>query len=66
MSLIKLSASPIRLNPKHKGLLHKELGISEDKPIPLSTLKEKMRTTKDPALKRRLNFAINARKWHHK
>ena len=51
---------------KHKGLLHHDLGIPEGEEIPTSLLEEKMKTTTDPALRKRLNFAINARKWKHK
>ena len=68
MSIIKLAnnASGIELKKSHAGLLHKDLGVKQGEPIPLSTLEERMAHETDPAVRKRLNFAINARKWHHK
>ena len=64
MSLFKLAQ--IHIKESHKGLLHKELHVPEGEKIPTSTLKERMAHSTDPKERKRLNFAINARKWHHK
>ena len=61
MSLLK-KFQPV----KHKGLLHKELGIPEGEHIPTSVLEEKLKIETDPHKKRRLQFALIARKWHYK
>jgi hypothetical protein len=68
MSIFKLAAnqSGIHLKESHAGLLHKNLGIKQGEHIPTETLKERMAHETDPAVRRRLNFAINARKWRHK
>jgi hypothetical protein len=68
MSLVKIAVnkSGIHLKESHAGLLHKNLGIKQGEHIPTSTLEERMKSETDPAVRRRLNFAINARKWHHK
>ena len=56
-------------NPKKKGALHKQLGISPDKKIPKKTLRDITKTpigkhthgkTVTPLLKRRAIFALNA------
>lgn len=52
----------IDINPAHKGLLHKDLGIASGKKIPLSSL-FKAKRSEDPAERRRATFAVNARKW---
>lgn len=60
--IIKLAAyvAP-EIKPSHKGLLHRDLGIPEGQPIPISKL-EAAKHSKDPAIRRRANFAINFRK----
>jgi hypothetical protein len=52
----------INIQPSHKGLLHKNLGIAQSKPIPTATLRSKMKNA-SPAVKKRLVFAMNARRW---
>ena len=47
-----------------KGALHKEMGISEDKPISTKKL-EKADKNAGPLEKKRITFAENARKWNH-
>ena len=42
-----------------KGALHRELGVPEGKSIPLGVLEE-AKHSKNPKLRRRANFAINA------
>ncbi len=52
----------IRIKPSHKGLLHKELGVAEGKPIPAKKL-AKAAKSKSPAERKRAIFAENAKKW---
>lgn len=47
-----------------KGALHKQLGISQGKKIPVSTL-QKLKNSNNPLTRKRANFALNARKFHH-
>jgi hypothetical protein len=54
----------IKIKPSHKGMLHAELGIASDKPIPLSRIAGAMKNA-GPKEKKRLVFAENARKWKH-
>lgn len=53
------------VNPAHKGLLHKEMGIPEGEHISEEALRKVIATTTNPHTKRRAQFALNARKWHH-
>lgn len=55
--------NPIHINPKNKGLLHKNLGIKQGEKIPHSTLVSALGKTSSPAVKKRINFALNAAKW---
>lgn len=66
MGLIKLVDAPGPIKESHKGLLHKYLNIPEGEKIPTSLLHEKMKTEKDPVWRKRINYAIVARKWKHK
>lgn len=54
----------IHINPKHKGLLHRDLGVAQDKPIPAKKL-TKAENSSDPAVRKRAVFAANAKKWNH-
>lgn len=45
-----------------KGALHKQLGISEKKKIPVSKLQQAKRST-NPLTRKRATFALTARKW---
>lgn len=47
-----------------KGALHKDLGIASGKKIPLSAEKKAVKSN-SPLKRKRAQFAINARKWHH-
>lgn len=46
-----------------KGALHKSLGVSADKKIPVKAL-AKAADSSSPLMRKRANFAINARKWN--
>jgi hypothetical protein len=52
----------IEIKKSHKGLLHKNLGVSQHSPIPLKSLLE-AKHSESPAERKRATFAINARKW---
>lgn len=56
--------TPHFLEGLKKGALHKQLGVSEDKNIPEKKL-EKAASSEDETLRKRAQFAINAKKWHH-
>jgi hypothetical protein len=56
--------TPHFLEGLKKGALHKEMGISEDKKIPPAKL-EKAANSDNETLRKRAQFAINAKKWHH-
>lgn len=58
------SKSPMEINPSHKGLLHKDLGVKQGAPIPEKKL-EKGLHSNDPAEKKRAVFAENAKHWNH-
>lgn len=55
--------SGIHIQPSHKGLLHTDVGVPADQPIPLSKLM-KAKRSRDPKVRRRATFAANARKWN--
>ena len=50
---------------KHPGALHEMLGIAANKPIPVEALMA-AKNSSNPLERERANFALNARKWHHK
>ena len=56
--------SKIEIKPSHKGLLHKDLGISSGSKIPEEKL-QKAEHSSDPAERKRAVFAENAKKWKH-
>ena len=47
-----------------KGALHKSLGVPQGQKIPLSRIESALRSS-DPTLKKRAQFAMNARKFKH-
>jgi hypothetical protein len=49
------------IKPSHKGLLHEDLGIPQDKPIPASALMTALHS-KSAAVRRRANFARMAKR----
>lgn len=51
----------IKLNPEHKGKLHRALGIPSDKRIPLAK-EEKAKHSGNPETRKEANFAINFHK----
>jgi hypothetical protein len=60
----KKAADPIQINPKHKGELHKDLGVPAGQPIPEAKLKA-AENSSDPAVRKRAQFADNAKKFKH-
>lgn len=61
--LKRAAADTIEIKPSHKGLLHQHLGIPEGEHIPLGKLMQ-AKNSKDPAIRREANFAINARSFN--
>jgi len=55
----------IDIKPSHKGLFHKDVGKKLGEKITSSDI-EKGLHSKNPAERKRANFARNARKWNHK
>jgi hypothetical protein len=55
----------IHIKPSHRGRLHRDLGVPEGQKIKAAAL-ERALHSKDPAVRKRANFARNARKWHHR
>lgn len=53
----------IHIKKSKEGSLHKALGVPEGQKIPASKLK--IKSTDSPALKKKKNFAINAKKFKH-
>jgi len=54
--------SPIKIKPSKVGSLHKALGVPEGQKIPASKLQAKPGDS--AALKKKKNFARNARGWN--
>ena len=54
----------IKIKKENKGKLHKEMGVPEGKKISEKKL-EKAKKNADPAEKKRIQFAENAKKWKH-
>ena len=53
----------INIKPENKGKLHRALGVSVDKPIPISKIM-KAKQSASPALRKEATFAKNARQWN--
>jgi len=60
-----MSRMSIRIKPSHAGMLRADLGVAAKNSIPMSKLME-AKHSKDPAVRRRATFAVNARGWNHK
>jgi len=54
----------INIKPSHEGRFHRDVGKSVDQPITEADIQQGLHS-EDPAVRRRANFARNARKWHH-
>lgn len=55
----------IKINPAHKGDLHKALGIKAGDPIPTKRL-EQAKHSPNPHVRSMATFALNARNFKHK
>ena len=55
--------SGIHIKPSHKGLLHKDLGVKQGKPIPPGKLHEALNSASE-AVRKRAQFAENAKSWN--
>lgn len=58
-----IAKSGIHIKPSKRGTLHDALGIPRGEKIPVNRLT--IHEGDSPALKKKKQFAINARKWHH-
>lgn len=56
--------SGIHIKKSHAGLLHENLGVPKDKPIPASKLRA-AKNSPNPKIRKRATFAINAKSWNH-
>lgn len=54
----------IRIKKRHKGLLHKKLGVPQGKPIPPGKLAEALHS-KSESLRSEAQFAKNAKGFNH-
>jgi hypothetical protein len=54
----------IQIKKSHEGLLHKELNVPMEQPIPAAKLEQALHSS-DPAERKRAQFAENARHFHH-
>ena len=61
----KKKKSGIHIEPSHKGMLHEDLGVPQGEPIPAAKLQSALHSD-DPAVRKRANFARNAKRWNHK
>jgi len=55
----------INIKPSHKGLLHKDLHVAAGHKIPAAKL-QAAKHSRDPAVRKRATFAINAKGFNHK
>lgn len=53
----------IHIKPSRKGSLHSALGVKPNALIPASLIRSKLAGNPSPALKKKLVFAQNAKKW---
>lgn len=56
--------SSIYIKPSKRGSLRKAMGAKKGENLSVTEMKSKMKNA-SPAMKKKLNFAINARKWNH-
>lgn len=57
-------ADDIKIKPSRKGSLHDALGIGRNKLISDSRIQSALNNDPSPALKKKLVFAENAKKWN--
>lgn len=55
----------IKIKKSHKGLLHKDLGVAQGKKIPEAKI-EKAENSKSAAVRKRAQFAENAKSFKKK
>lgn len=54
----------INIKPSKRGSLRKAMGAKEGDKLSVSKMRNKLKTA-SPAMKKKLQFALNARKWNH-
>ena len=60
-----MARKPIRIKKKNRGKLRAALGAKAGKNLSVKTMRSRLKRA-GPALKRRIVFALNARKWSKK
>lgn len=63
-SVVKTAA--LSIQESHKGALHEYLKVPVGEKIPTALLQERLKVETDPKRRKQLNYALVARKWHHK
>ena len=54
----------MKIKIKHPGQLHRDLGVPQGKKIPASKLAA-AKNSDNPTVRRRAQFAFNAKSWNH-
>lgn len=54
----------IHIKPSKRGSLRKAMGAKEGKKLSVSAMRSRLKNA-SPAMKKKLQFALNARKWNH-
>lgn len=54
----------IHINPAHKGRLHRDLGVPQDRKLTVAQI-EKAEHSRKPAVRKEADFAARARDWNH-
>jgi len=62
MAQSKRGRAPIKIKKSKQGSLRKATGTKKGKNIPVSTL-QRLKNSKSAAMRKKANFALNARKW---
>jgi len=55
----------IHIKPSKQGSLRRATKTKKGKNIPVSTLR-RLKRSRSPAMRKKANFALNARKWGHR
>lgn len=58
-----MAKTHIHIKPSKVGSLHRALGLAPNALIPVSLIRKRLGGNPSPAMKKKLVFAENARKW---
>lgn len=64
-SLHRRGKAPIVIRPQNRGKLRKAAGAKKGRKIPVAKLR-KMARSRDPKVRKRAQFALNARQWNRR